>query len=154
MEDFVFVRHLHGVGHQGERVYHDDRFVAGLNLHPCGQFVLLLKDFFQFALHLTAGVVVVQRAQKRGELPRVVGDLVKMILVLVIAGVVLRGTLDFFLQLLFQILIVLLCSTNIAVFRCVDGLAADLRGAGKENRAGRKGRHDQKQKHKKNAHNH
>ena len=79
---------------------------------------------------------------------------VKVILILVVSGVILRRALDFFVQLFFQFLIVLLCAPDVPVLGGVDGLPGNMRSAGKQNRAGRKRRHDQQQEQKKNAHDH
>ena len=65
-------------------------------------------------------------------------DGVKVILVLVVAGVVGGGALDFFIQFLFQLLVVLLCAPDVPVLGRVHGLPGYLCAAGKEDAAGGK----------------
>ena len=65
-------------------------------------------------------------------------DGVKVILVLVVAGVVGRGAFDFFIQLLFQLLVVLFCAPDVPVLCGLNGLTGYLRGDGKQNGTGRK----------------
>ena len=81
-------------------------------------------------------------------------DGVKVILVLVVAGVVSGGALDLFIQLLFQLLVVLLCAPDVPVLGRVHGLPGYLRAAGKEDSAGGKARHHHEDEQKKNAHDH
>ena len=81
-------------------------------------------------------------------------DGVKVILVLVVAGVVGGGALDLFIQLLFQLLVVLLCAPDVPVLGRVHGLPGYLRAAGKEDSAGGKARHHHEDEQKKNAHDH
>ena len=65
-------------------------------------------------------------------------DGVKVILVLVVAGVVGGGALDLFVQFLFQLLVVGFGSPDVPVLCGVNGLTGYLRGAGKQNGTGRK----------------
>ena len=81
-------------------------------------------------------------------------DGVKMVLILVVARMVLRSALDFLVQFLFQLLVVLLCTANISVLGGVDGLPGHLCAARKEDAAGGKARHDHKNEQNKNAHDH
>ena len=135
MEDFVFIGHLRG--HRDARRADDPNgSVPYLHLHPCCQLILLFEDFLQLTLYLRPGIVVIQGREKRGQLPRVVFNGVKVILILVVSGVVLRGALDFFVQLFFQFLIVLLCAPDVPVLGGVDGLPGNMRSAGKQNRTG------------------
>jgi len=92
VEDFVFIGHLRG--HRDARRADDPNgSVSYLHLHPCCQLILLFEDFLQLTLYLRQG------REKRGQLPRVVFNGVKVILILVVSGVVLRRALDFFVQL-------------------------------------------------------
>ena len=75
MEDLILVRHLCGVGYTCKNINHHYRAVPGLDFHPCGQLVLLFDGLLQLALHLAAGVVIVQSGQERSELPRVMSCL-------------------------------------------------------------------------------
>ena len=77
-----------------------------------------------------------------------------MVLVFIIAGMVLRGALDFLVQFLFQLLVVLLCAANIPVLGGVDGLPGHLCAARKEDAAGRKAGHHHENEQNKNAHDH
>ena len=79
---------------------------------------------------------------------------VKVVLVLVVAGVVGGGALDLFVQFLLQFLVVLFCTPDIPVLRRVHGLPGHLCAAGKEDAAGGKARHDHEDEQKKNAHDH
>ena len=81
-------------------------------------------------------------------------DGVKVILVLVVAGVVGGSVLDLFVQFLFQLFVVLFCAPDVPILGRVHGLPGYLRGAGEQNGTGRKCRHDQHQEQKKNAHDH
>ena len=81
-------------------------------------------------------------------------DGVKMVLILVVARMVLRSALDFLVQFLFQLLVVLLCTANISVLGGVDGLPGHLCAARKEDTAGGKARHHHEDEQKKNAHDH
>ena len=153
MEDAVLVGHLRGDWDScGSHDPHSH--IPGLYLYPCGQLVLLFEGLLQFALHLRPGVIVIQSREKRGELPWVVLDGVKVVLVLVVARVVGGSALDFFVQLLFQLLVVLFCTTNIPVLGRVHGLPGHLCAAGKEDSAGGKARHHHENEQKKNAHDH
>ena len=81
-------------------------------------------------------------------------DGVKVILVLVVAGVVDGGALDLFVQLLFQLLVVLFCAPDVPVLGGVHGLPGHLCAAGKEDAAGGKAGHHHEDEQKKNAHDH
>ena len=81
-------------------------------------------------------------------------DGVKVILVLVVAGMVGGGAFDFFIQFLFQLLVVLLCAANVPVLGRVHGLPGHLCAARKEDAAGGKAGHHHEDKQKKNAHDH
>ena len=81
-------------------------------------------------------------------------DGVEVVLVLVIAGVVGGSALDLFIQLLFQLLVVLLCAPDVPVLGRVHGLPGYLCTARKEDAAGRKARHHHEDEQKKNAHDH
>ena len=139
VEDAVLIGHLHGVGDASKNVDHHYRAVPGLDFHPCGQLVLLGKRLLEFCLHLAAGVVVIERGQERSQLPRVVLNSIQMVSVFVIAGVVGGGTLDLFIQFLFQLLVVGFGSPDVPVLCGINGLPGYLRGAGEQNGTGRKG---------------
>ena len=153
VEDFIFVGHLYGIGHQGKGVDHYHCAVTSLHFHPCSQLVLLFENFVQLCLYFAAGVVVIQGGQERGELPRVMCNFVQMVLVFVIAGMICWSALDFLVQLLLQFLVVGFCALDVPVLGGVDGLPGHLRGATEQDGAGRECRHHQHQKQKKNAHN-
>ena len=153
VEDFVLVGHLRG-NRDSCRADDPHGLIPYLHLHPCGQLVLLFEGLLQLALHLRPGVAVIQGGQERGELPRVVLDGIQMVLVLVVAGMVGGGALDLFIQFLFQLLVVLLCTPDIPVLGRVHGLPGHLRAARKEDAAGRKTRHHHEDEQKKNAHDH
>ena len=138
VEDAVLVGNLHGVGDASKNVDHHYRAVPGLDFHPCGQLVLLSKRLLEFCLHLAAGVVVIERGQERSQLPRVVLNSIQMVSVFVIAGVVGWGTLDLFIQFLFQLLVVGFGSPDVPVLCGINGLPGYLRGAGEQNGTGRK----------------
>ena len=125
VEDAVLIGHLRGNGHTN-RADDPNGLIPYLYLHPCGQLVLLLEGLLQFALYLAAGVVIIQGGQERSELPWVMLDGVKVILVLVVAGVVGGGTLDLFVQLLFQLLVVLFCTPDVPVLGGVHSLPGHL----------------------------
>ena len=65
-------------------------------------------------------------------------DGIQMILVLVVAGMVGGGTLDLFIQFLFQLFVVLLCAPDVPILGRVYGLPGHLCAAGKEDAAGGK----------------
>ena len=65
-------------------------------------------------------------------------DGVKVILVLVVAGVIGGGSLDLFIQFLFQLFLVLFCTPDIPVLGRVHGLPGHLCAARKEDAAGGK----------------
>ena len=138
VKNSILIGDLHGVGDASKNVDHHYRAVPGLDFHPCGQLVLLGKRLLEFCLHLAAGVVVIERGQERSQLPRVVLNSIQMVSVFVIAGVVGGGTLDLFIQFLFQLLVVGFGSPDVPVFCGVDGLPGYLRGAGEQNGTGRK----------------
>ena len=137
VEDAVLVGHLRG---DWDSCRADDPhgLITYLYLHPCGQLVLLFECLLQLALHLRPGIIVIQSREKRGQLPWVMLDGVKVILVLVVAGVVGGSTLDFLIQFLFQLLVVGFGSPDVPVLCGVNGLPGYLRGAGKQNGTGRK----------------
>ncbi len=112
--------------------------IPGLDFHPCGQLVLLFEGLLQLALHLRPGVIVIQSGQERSQLPRVMLDGIQMVLILVVAGMVGGGALDLFIQFLFQLLVVLLCTPDVPVLGGVHGLPGHLCAAGKEDAAGGK----------------
>ncbi len=85
-------------GYTCKNINHHYRAVPGLDFHPCGQLVLLFEGLLQLALHLAAGVVIVQSGQERSELPRVMSNLIQMILILVISGMVGGSALDLFIK--------------------------------------------------------
>ena len=58
-------------------------------------------------------------------------DGVEMVLILVVAGVVGGGALDFFIQFLFQLLVVLFCAPDVPVLGRVHGLPGHLCAATK-----------------------
>ena len=153
MEDAVLVGHLRG-DWDSCRSHDPHSHIPGLHLYPCGQLVLLLEGLLQLALHLRPGVIVIQSGQERSQLPRVMLDGVKMVLVLVVAGVVGGSALDLFVQFLFQLLVVLFCAPDVPVLSRVHGLPGHLCAAGKEDAAGGKTRHDHEDEQKKNAHDH
>ena len=153
VEDAVLIWHLCG-NRDSCRADDPDGLIPYLHLYPCGQLVLFFEGLLQLALHLRTGVIVIQGGQERGQLPRVMLDGVEMVLVLVVAGVVGGSALDLFIQLLFQLLIVLLCTPDIPVLGRVHGLPGHLCAAGKEDAAGGKARHDHEDEQNKNAHDH
>jgi len=130
VEDAVLIGHLCG-NWDSCRADDPDGLIPYLYLHPCGQLVLLFEGLLQLALHLRPGVIVIQGREKRSQLPRVMLDGVKVILVLVVAGVVGGGALDLFIQFLFQLLVVLLCTPNVPVLGGVHGLPGHLCAATK-----------------------
>ena len=77
---------------------------------------------------------------------------VKVVLVLVVAGVVGGGALDLFIQFLFQLFVVLLCTPDVPILGRVYGLPGHLCAARKEDSAGGKARHHHENEQKKNAH--
>ena len=79
---------------------------------------------------------------------------VKVVLVLVVAGVVGGGALDLFIQFLFQLFVVLLCTPDVPILGRVYGLPGHLCAARKEDTAGGKARHHHEDEQKKNAHDH
>ena len=81
-------------------------------------------------------------------------DGIKVVLILVVAGVVGGGALDLFVQFLFQLLVVLFCAPDVPVLGGVHGLPGHLCAAGKEDAAGGKAGHDHEDEQKKNAHDH
>ena len=81
-------------------------------------------------------------------------NIIQMILVFVVARMVGGGPLDFFIQFLFQLFIVLLCTSDVPVLGRVHGLPGHLCAAGKEDAAGGKTRHHHQDEQKKNAHDH
>ena len=139
VKNSILIGDLHGVGDASKNVDHHYRAVPGLDFHPCGQLVLLGKRLLEFCLHLAAGVVVIERGQERSQLPRVVLNSIQMVSVFVIAGVVGGGTLDLFIQFLFQLLVVGFGSPDVPVLCGINGLPGYLRGAGEQNGTGRKG---------------
>jgi len=64
------------------------------------------------------------------------------------------SALDLFIQLLFQLLVVLFCAPDVPVLGRVHGLPGYLCTARKEDAAGGKTRHDHEDEQKKNAHDH
>jgi len=128
VEDAVLIGHLRR-DWDSCRADDPDRLIPYLHLHPCGQLVLLFESLLQLALHLRPGVIVIESREKRGQLPWVMLDGVKVILVLVVAGVVGGGALDLFVQLLFQLLVVGFGSLDVPVLCGVNGLTGYLRGA-------------------------
>ena len=77
-----------------------------------------------------------------------------MVLVLVVAGMVGGGALDFLVQFFFQLFIILLCTPDVPVLGGVHGLPGHLCAAGKKDTAGREAGHDHENEQKKNAHDH
>ena len=75
-----------------------------------------------------------------------------MVLVLVVARMVLRSALDFFVQFLFQLLVVLFCTANVPVLGRINRLPGYLGTARKEDAAGGKARHHHQDEQNKNAH--
>ena len=137
VEDAVLVGHLRGDWDScGSHDPHSH--IPGLHLYPCGQLVLLFECLLQFSLYLAAGVVIIQGGQERSELPRVMLDGVKVVLVLVVAGVVGGSALDLFVQFLLQFLVVLFCTPDVPVLGRVHGLPGHLCAARKEDAAGGK----------------
>ena len=153
MKNTVLIGHLRG-DWDSCRSHDPHSHIPGLHLYPCGQLVLLFEGLLQFSLYLAAGVVIIQGGQERSELPRVMLDGIKMVLVLVVAGMVGRSALDLFVQFLFQLLVVLLCAPDIPVLGRVHGLPGHLCAARKEDAARREARHDHEDEQKKNAHDH
>ena len=153
VEDAVLVGHLRG-NRDSCRADDPHGLIPYLHLHPCGQLVLFFEGLLQFALHLRPGVIVIQSGQERRQLPRVVLNSIQMVLVLVVAGVVGGGALDFFIQFLFQLLIVLFCAPDVPVLSGVHGLPGHLCAAGKEDTARGKARHHHQNEQNKNAHDH
>ena len=81
-------------------------------------------------------------------------DGVEVVLVLVVAGMVGGGALDFLVQFFFQLFIILLCTPDVPVLGGVHGLPGHLCAAGKKDTAGREAGHDHENEQKKNAHDH
>ena len=134
VEDAVLVGHLRG-DWDSCRSHDPHSHIPGLHLYPCGQLVLLLDGLLQLALHLRPGVIVIQGREKRSQLPRVMLDGVKVVLVLVVAGMVGGSALDLFIQLLFQLLVVLFCTPDVPVLGRIHGLPGHLCAARKEDAA-------------------
>jgi len=153
VKNAVLIRHLRGDWDScGSHDPHSH--IPGLHLYPCGQLVLLLEGLLQLALHLRPGVIVIQGREKRSQLPRVMLDGVKVVLVLVVAGVVGGSALDLFIQFLFQLLVVLFCAPDVPVLGGVHGLPGHLCATGKEDATGGKAGHHHEDEQKKNAHDH
>ena len=100
MENLVLIRHLRR-NWDARRTNDPYGLVPNLHLDPRCQLVLLFENLLQLTLHFRPGVIVIQGSQEGSELPRVMFDGVKMVLVLVVARMVLRSALDFFVQFLF-----------------------------------------------------
>ena len=105
MENVILIRHFIGVGvGRSVLVRPCVRFGAVAYLHFLGQrqFVLRLKQGSEFSLHILPGVGAELGNQVRGQLIRIVAQLVYIVAVLVIAGMGALDVGDFLPELIFK----------------------------------------------------
>ena len=79
---------------------------------------------------------------------------IKVILVLVHAGMGNLHHVDFQLQLPFQLLVVLLCTPDVLIFCGIGGLTHHMGGAAEQNRARRERRQHKEQQHRQHTADH